>query len=237
MHGHVKILLPMLLALASCQSPPTKAPPGPAATVAPVPRVTGAARRFSIDAEHSIIIVRVYRAGAFASLGHNHIIALRGLTGEILQREPVERSSVSINIPVGEITVDDSELRAVEGEDFAASIPESARVGTRGNLRGDGVLDMAQYPNIVVRSSTIAQQGEVLRISATVEIRGQSRTIEVPITLKRNGGQLLATGELLLTQSALGLKPFSVMLGALQVADEMSLHFLLTARPQAGAPG
>ena len=237
MRAAVKILLPVLLALASCQSPPTKQPPLSIPNVTPAPAQAGAAQRFSIDAEHSIIIVRVYRAGTFASLGHNHIIALRGLTGEILQRDPFERSSVSVNIPVGEITVDDSELRAVEGADFAASVPESARVGTRGNLRGDGVLDMAQFPNIVLRSTTIAQQGEALRISAMVEIRGQSQTIEVPVTLKRDGDQLLASGELLLTQSALGLKPFSVMLGALQVADEMSLHFLLTARPQAGAPG
>ena len=237
MRAPVKILLPLLLALTSCQSPRIKQPPASTPSVTPAPAQAGTGQRFNIDSEHSIIIVRVYRAGTFASLGHNHIIALRGLSGEILQREPIERSSVTINIPIAAISVDDSELRAVEGADFAAPVPESARVGTRSNLRGDGVLDMAQFPDIVVRSSTITQQGATLRIAALVDIRGQSRTIEVPIMLKRNGEQLLATGELLLTQSALGLKPFSVMLGALQVADELSLHFSLTALPQAGAPG
>jgi hypothetical protein len=41
---------------------------------------------------------------------------------------------------------------------------------------------------------------------------------------------LRASGELSLRQSALGLKPFSVMLGALQVLDEIKVRAQIVAR-------
>ena len=53
----------------------------------------------------------------------------------------------------------------------------------------------------------------------------------MPVTLEAQGADLVASGELELRQSELGLTPFSVMMGALQVQDAMQVRFRLVAAP------
>jgi len=52
----------------------------------------------------------------------------------------------------------------------------------------------------------------------------------VPLCYRLGDGVLTATGEFPLRQSELGLTPFSAMLGALQVQDEMRIRLRVVAR-------
>jgi hypothetical protein len=61
-------------------------------------------------------------------------------------------------------------------------------------------------------------------------VRGQVRTFAVPVRYEREGATLVLSGETALRQSDLGLTPFSAMLGALQVQDEMHVRFRIVAR-------
>ena len=71
----------------------------------------------------------------------------------------------------------------------------------------------------------------VSRLTVEARVRGQRSSFEVPVALRREGATLVATGALELRQSQLGLVPFSVMMGALQVQDAMRLEFRVVARP------
>jgi hypothetical protein len=51
----------------------------------------------------------------------------------------------------------------------------------------------------------------------------------VPTTVEIRGDELTASGEFELTHAALGMTPFSVMLGALQVADKMKFVYRIHA--------
>jgi hypothetical protein len=64
-------------------------------------------------------------------------------------------------------------------------------------------------------------------------VRGQSRVITVPLQYELTPDRLTADGDLPLKQTDLGITPFSAMLGALQVQDEMHLrvHLLAHASP------
>jgi hypothetical protein len=53
----------------------------------------------------------------------------------------------------------------------------------------------------------------------------------VPFTLQSDSSRLLAIGSLELRQSDLGLSPYSLMLGALQVQDAMTIKFKIVAAP------
>jgi hypothetical protein len=55
----------------------------------------------------------------------------------------------------------------------------------------------------------------------------------VPVRWQLNPGTLDLSGTLTLRQSELGLTPFSAMLGALQVQDEMHVSFHIVARAAA----
>ena len=66
------------------------------------------------------------------------------------------------------------------------------------------------------------------RLQSTV--RGEVRAFTVPVRFERSAGELVVSGEAPLRQSDLGLTPFSAMLGALQVQDEMHVSFRIVAR-------
>ena len=52
--------------------------------------------------------------------------------------------------------------------------------------------------------------------------------------MKYEGDRLTATGEFAVKQSDLGLKPFSVLGGALQVQDQMKVKFSVIAAKKTG---
>ena len=62
------------------------------------------------------------------------------------------------------------------------------------------------------------------------EVRGHRSDVTVPVSYTLNAKELLVQGELPLKQTDLGLTPFTAMLGALAVRDEMQLGFRIVAR-------
>jgi hypothetical protein len=63
-----------------------------------------------------------------------------------------------------------------------------------------------------------------------VTIRGQAHSLSVPVTYSFEDSRLIVSGELPIKQTDLGLTPFSAMLGALQVQDELRVRFRIVAR-------
>src|ERR1700730_18042276 len=70
------LLLALLLGGCPLRPPPTAPPQVAPETPAPHEGVP-----YDIVADESLLIIRVYRAGTLASVGHNHLIPLHGLTG------------------------------------------------------------------------------------------------------------------------------------------------------------
>ncbi len=169
-----------------------------------------------------------------AKLGHNHVIAAHGIEGTLQLREPLENSTFELRLPVAQFTVDEPELRALAGADFSAPVPDSARAGTRANMLGSGLLDAQHYPEILLQSQSIRRDGAGFIADVRVTLRGNQRLLTLPLALRREAGGLTVSGELALRQSQLGLAPFSVMMGALQVQDAMQLRFSVVARPVPG---
>lgn len=187
---------------------------------------------YEVVGSESLLIVRVYRGGTLARAGHNHIVASHNLAGTVYVAKDLARSSFELEMPVAELTVDEAELRAAQGVDFAADVPDSAKDGTRRNMLGAAVLDAEHYPQISLRSQGLDAEGDRLMTQVEVRIRDQVRSFTVPVSYTLTSNELLATGELPLKQTDLGLAPFTALLGALQVQDEMQLQFRIVARVQ-----
>jgi polyisoprenoid-binding protein YceI len=171
-----------------------------------------------------------------ARLGHNHVIASRRLAGEVFATDDPLATRFDIRIPVNELTVDEPALRELAGPDFAVSVPQSARDGTRKNLLSEALLDGANYPEIRLRATDVkpgADNG--FDVGVEITLKGQVRQVRVPVSLERAQDTLTARGEFRLRQSELGLQPFSVAMGTLVVLDEMRLSVKLVAREGQGA--
>jgi len=230
LHRAVAIAVAMALALAGCRTAPhpergaVAVPPPPAAA-------TPAAADFTIDAAQSQVLLRVRREGPLAAMGHNHVIAVRRLRGTVSLAEPVEGSRFALQFPVGELSVDEPALRAAAGPDYRTELTEAARAGTRANMLGERLLQAADFPEIHVTSGAITPTAPG---DASVELRFtvRDRTSTAPVTVhwRRDGDTLVADSDFTLLQTALGLIPFSVALGALRTADAIETHCHLVAR-------
>jgi hypothetical protein len=229
----------LALVLAACGAPPPKPPvmptvPGPAAATEH-PAALGQAAgppdgsRYRIDSAQSELRVLVYRAGPMASLGHNHVISCRCLEGWATFRGDASSAAFALSLPVTAFVVDDPALRREEGSDFAGDVTDDARAGTLHNMLGPAVLDAANVPAIRISSVEVAAAAGSLQARVALEVGGHESTLVVPFALDALPGRLVARGELTLTQSSLGLTPFSVFLGALTVQDELRVRFIFVA--------
>jgi polyisoprenoid-binding protein YceI len=230
-----------LAALGGCPLPPHVAAPPPAAAL-PQALAPHQGTPYDIVADASLLTILVYRGGALASAGHNHVIASHALRGTIYVPRDVPASSFEVHFDVATLTVDEAELRAqLANPDFPAEVPESAKQGTRRNMLGEALLDAAHNPEIELRAVRVerpaaagAADADTVLAHVQSTVRGEVRTFVVPLRYRLGNGEVTVTGEFPLRQSDLGLTPFSALLGALQVQDEMHVRVRIVARAGGG---
>jgi polyisoprenoid-binding protein YceI len=197
--------------------------------VCAVPAGAQEARQYTIDAAGSDVHWLVYKAGSLARLGHNHVISVSDLAGTVMTNADPSASRFELQFHVQALTVDDPKLRGGLGPDFA-SVPSADDVaGTRKNMLSDRVLMGEKYQTIKVTGVGPAGVADAQNLKITVELLGRTVPLTVPTKVEMHGDDLTASGEFDLTHTALGMMPFTVMLGALQVADNMKFAYRIHA--------
>jgi polyisoprenoid-binding protein YceI len=184
--------------------------------------------KYAIDSSASEIRLLVYRAGPLSNLGHNHVMVNRGVSGAVQVGAGAAASSFSLSMRADAFVVDESQARREEGEDFPGDIPEDAKAGTRRNMLSDAVLNAAEFPQITVKSVSLSGTLDALNADLDISAAGHSARISVPLGLSGDAHRFVAAGSVELRQTALGLRPYSLMHGALQVQDAMQLKFKIT---------
>jgi polyisoprenoid-binding protein YceI len=173
----------------------------------------------------------IYRAGAFARFGHNHVISAAEIGGRAtVDTNDLANSRFELEIPVAGLVVDDPMLRAGLGEEFASTPSADDIAGTRDNMLGEGVLQAEQHPSIRITGTGPISAAEGQAFDVTIELLGRSVTHRVPTAFALAGETLEARGEFRLTHADLGMKPFSVMGGALQVGENIDFVYRVHAR-------
>jgi polyisoprenoid-binding protein YceI len=228
-------LCALALALAACGAPRPRQVPPPAQPAAP-PAAAAHATMYRIDENLSELRILVYRAGPLARFGHNHVMVNRAIRGAVSLAADPAASTFSLRIGVAGFSVDEAQARREEGSEFAADVPDEARSGTLHNMRTPAVLDADEFPEITVDSVRISHPDNAplsggMVAALAIGVAGHISRVDVPFTLQIESDRLLATGTVELRQSALGLTPYSLMLGALQVQDAMTVKFTIVAVP------
>jgi hypothetical protein len=183
---------------------------------------------YPIDSSSSELRLLVYRAGPLSNLGHNHVMVNRAVTGRVQIGAGVSASSFSLSMPADGFVIDDAQSRQEEGGDFPGDIPEDAKAGTRRNMLSSAVLNAAEYPDVTVKSVLLSGTLDAPNADLEISAAGHTSRISVPLTLQGDAQHFIAAGTMELRQSALGLTPYSLMHGALQVQDAMQLRFKIT---------
>ena len=157
--------------------------------------------------------VLVYRGGAAARLGHNHVLSAGDLRVDWPAAGPV------LHFRLDALAVDPPALRARMGEAFASTVDDEARAGTRANLLK--ALDAGAHPEVVVR--TLQQLGEGERRAVEVDISLHGVTRRQWFVAEVEGRR--ARGEVVIRQSDFGIQPFTVLGGLLAVQDALIVQF------------
>jgi hypothetical protein len=222
-------VLSMILAACGAPRPHPSAPANP--TVPPRTNAPSAGLPlpapgdYRIDTGNSELRLLVYRGGPLASLGHNHVMVSRAVSGSVQIAGSLPESSFSLSVPAKSFVVDEAQWRREEGSEFPGEIPDDAKFGTLNNMLSPAVLDAAKFPLITVKGTALSGAQGALTAALTIEVAGHVSTVAAPFELQGDSHRLSASGSFELRQTAIGLKPFSVGLGALQVQDAMRVKF------------
>jgi hypothetical protein len=171
-----------------------------------------------------------------AALGHDHVIVNRALEGSVSPAGPLASAGFFLSIPTSGFVVDEAAARAQEGADFSEEIGDDAKAGTLHNMLSPAVLDAQSHASITVHSISIEPApGDAqvppaaLRATVRVAVAGHEATLVVPFTVQTSAGRLHAQAAFTVQQTALGLTPFTALLGALRVEDQVRVKLDLIA--------
>lgn len=178
------------------------------------------------DLENSKLLVKVYKAGFFSRLAHDHVFAVTKWQATInLDPSSLEKGSVVLSADAGSLRLEDSKA----DEDDQRSIEKTTQ--------SDEVLDAEKFPEIRFESSrvVVTEPGEKtlkLAVTGMLKLHGKSREVTIPVTLTLGNRQLAIAGSIRIRQSQHGMEPYSAFLGAVAVKDEVDIELDLTAHPK-----
>ncbi len=194
-------------------------PQEPTASQSDVPAERPNDRRY--DVVDSSLLVKVYRAGRLAKLGHNHVIEAP-VFGSFSFSE--QRVSADLFVRPADLVVDLPQTRALHGDQFSKPVKADDVEGTRGNLLSEKVLNPLVHPFIRARIESVVTNSEM--ISVNFELAGQQTTREVKITpLSNDACSPKFQGEVTLSHADFGLTPFSILGGAVSVQEDFDVSF------------
>lgn len=189
-----------------------------------------AGRHYDVDAAGSEILWRISRAGLMARLGHSHVISAGELSGNVVvDPEDPARSRFELEIPVASLVVDDPDLRARFGDEFASVPSEADKAGTKNNMLGDALLKAGMFPVVRLRGGELMGAGDAQTAAIEIDIVGNTFEFRVPAAVTLANGTLEAAGEFALGHAELGLTPFSALGGAMQVGETIQFSYRIRA--------
>ena len=177
---------------------------------------------FRIDSARSLVVLEVRRGGSYATFGHDHVVASHDVQGYIAP----ESRRADLAVELDRLVVDEPELRTEAKFDTRPSADDIA--GTRRNMLR--ALETEQYPFALVAVGVASTEGTSAPLTVKLTLHGTTRTLQVPAQIDAGSDEYRATGRLSVKQTDFGIKPLSILGGALQVQDEVSVRFSIVAQ-------
>ena len=155
----------------------------------------GTSRVLAIDGAASDIHWLVYKSGALARLGHNHVIAVPSPRGSItVSAQDPSASHFEIVISVADLVIDDPKLRSGLGEEFASVRTAKDIEDTRHNMLTDRVLDGEKFPTIRVSGTGPFGPAGAQTFKLKVELLGRVVDLTVPTKVTVSDDRVESSG-------------------------------------------
>ena len=187
---------------------------------------------YVVDPAASTLRIYVYRNGAAAQLGHNHVLSAPKFEGYVsLPSEKAADAQFEVRIALNDLVVDDPAIRTETGGNFSGKRSPSDVEGTRDNMLSERGFDAERFPIVRLRSTGVEGDWPVLVAQVEITLHGVTRVLPVSLRAYHDDKQLTASGSFLLRQSDFGMTPFSALGGLMAVQDGVVISFELKANP------
>jgi polyisoprenoid-binding protein YceI len=157
-------------------------------------------------------------AGPAAKMGHRLTIAMASWRADVQWRGKQPTAA--------ELVVDVDSLQVVKGEGGVTPLTGPEKGVVRSNALK--ALEVKKFPQITFTATDITKAIGGYRLDGTVNIHGTSRPQTVDLAVEDTGGVWVLTASAPVLQTQFGIKPYSLFVGSLKVADEVNIRF--TAR-------
>jgi len=173
---------------------------------------------WSLKGSDGELLIHTGVTGPAAAVGHRLTIAIR--RWQATTRWNSDRPVAA------ELTVDVGSLEVVRGEGGVTPLSGPEKMLVRRNAFG--ALDARNFPHIVFSADMIEKTDDGYRLSGDLTIHGETRRQIVDLRTDDQGDSWRLSSENVIRQSDFGVKPYSQLLGALKVADDVTVSFTAT---------
>jgi polyisoprenoid-binding protein YceI len=170
---------------------------------------------WNLDASDGELIIRTGVGGRAARMGHRLTIAMTRWEATV--------SWVGGEPTTGELAVEVDSFEVLRGEGGVKGLSGPEKALVRSNALKS--LDAGRFPGIRFTTDAIEKTGDGYRLTGTLHIRGKSRQHVIDLRTEDLGDSWRMSAESKVCQSDYGVKPYSLLMGSLRVADEVTVSF------------
>jgi polyisoprenoid-binding protein YceI len=190
-----------------------------AVLIASSTHVLHAAGPAQVDVKQSRVYVFVGKAG----LGHEH--GMVGLVQSGTLQLGAMRDAGSIVFDTGSFEADTPEARAYVK--LAGDIDVGTRKQVTNTMLGAGVLDVQQFPTATfkIQSAVAADPRKpgLIKLDGEFTLHGVTKPLQVLAQSETVKGKVRLHGKFTILQSQYGIKPYTKLLGAVGVTDQLTI--------------
>ena len=127
-----------------------------------------------------------------------------------------------------ELVVETDSFEVLRGEGGVKGLSGPEKIVVRSNAMRS--LNADRFPEIRFTTDAIDKTDDGYRLSGTLQIRGKSREYVIDLRTDDLGDSWRMSAESTVRQSDFGIKPFSLLMGSVQVTDDVTVSFSAVRR-------
>ncbi len=168
-----------------------------------------------LNASDGELLIRTGVTGRAARMGHRLTVAMTRWQATVhwAGTQPVS----------AELTVETDSFEVLRGEGGVKSLSGPEKTLVKSNAMKS--LDSGRYPEIRFAADDIATTADGYRLTGKLHIKGKSRDHVIDLHTEDLGDSWRMSAESSVRQSDYGIKPYSLLMGSMQVTDDVSVSF------------
>ena len=157
-------------------------------------------------------MINSYKDGMGAKLAHDLVLRATRWSGTLNVDENPARCSATL-------TVDPSGIEIVEARGGVKSLSDKDRRDIDKNIN-EKVLETSKFPELKFQSTSVSGSEPNFKVAGNMTIKGTTRPVNVDLNV--NGTTV--TAKTTISQKDFGIKPFSAMMGAIKLRDDVDFE-------------